>query len=262
MTQSSWIDFCNSTPVKLTPSSITVGVFDGLHIGHRRLIAETTSMTGVRATVFTFLSSPRSVVGSGDFPGYLTSYRQKMERLEVLGINDVVVIDFSSIMGKLSGAEFFQIIMDRLELRRIVLGSNHRLGRNREMGAREITRLMEPMGVEVVSVDRVGVDGDSVSSTRIRSAVQVADFTLVQKLLGVPFSLDFRDLPAKRDGDLLSIPVEAITQVLPPPGTYRVGRVLNSPDGTTQLWITLQEVTWIQPEETPVGILNFHNKLA
>lgn len=202
----------NSSPTRLIDAlqvrpgrrAVAVGTFDGVHLGHARVIAGC-------ETVLTFDPHPRSVVRPGDGPRLLTDAAGKRRRLAALGVREVVVIPFDREWASMDTATFVdEVLVGRLGAVRVAVGADFRFGA-RGMG--DAQTLREDRRFTTTVAGMVTVGGDIVSSSRIRALVAAGDVERAARLLGRPHAL-----PARALGDdrLLLDPALAI----PRPGRY------------------------------------------
>jgi len=212
-----------------SPVSLTIGVFDGLHAGHRRLIeavrqdADRFRKERAVPLVITFRQNPDSVFPGRAFDGDLQTFRLKLEGLDSLGIATVLAIDFSPELGKLSGKAFTAILRSNLDVRGVVIGYDFHLGNGRDTDEAALRVLWGGTEVRVSAVEPVLHEGGTVSSSRIRSAVREGRFRDAEAMLMGGYVLDLRGLaPESWNGGGCLIPLARCRQVLPPAGTYDV----------------------------------------
>jgi len=234
MTVLGWNDLVERRPPLDRPVRLSVGVFDGLHIGHRRLLAEITGgPADLLALVITFSRSPTMLHSPDAFPGSILSFEQKMERIGSLGVGAAVVIDFSEEMSNLSGEAFVRLLRENLTIQKIVVGQNFRFGKKRISGTDDLKGMLSDTGIEVLVTEPVLHRGSMVSSSRIRSAIRGGDLGDVSEMLSCRHSLDLRGVSGRTSaGPILRINRSEIVQVLPPDGEYTVSS--EGPDGGVQ----------------------------
>ncbi len=205
------------------PVALTIGVFDGLHTGHRRLIeAVVRHAGGLVPAVCTFRQNPAGVLSANASPASILSVGQKLERLSALGVGLVVLIDFSVEFSKLTGKSFLQTLRSRLELRKVAVGYNFHMGRGRDTGPGQLRAMLDGTGVELEVVPAATYRGEPVSSSRIRAAVRDGRFQEARDMLEAPFCLDLRGVQVTRWGGAAAVARERVAQVLPLPGEYAV----------------------------------------
>ena len=169
--------------------AVTVGSYDGVHLGHRalieRLIAEARA-TGGESIVMTFEPHPRITLGRGGGLRLLTTLDEKIALLEQLGVDNVIVIPFDRTFSALSGTEFIdRYILGQLGAQTLVAGYNHRFGHDRI----DCDRLASTGKLKVVKVGQCDVDGRHVSSTAIRRLLENGNIAEAERLLGHPLKL-------------------------------------------------------------------------
>jgi riboflavin kinase / FMN adenylyltransferase len=214
---------------------LTIGAFDGLHLGHRRLIAGITGTCGPEdgkplAVVVTFRRPPGHVLGRPEVSGLILSLPQKLRRLAALGVGAVVLIDFSREISTLPGRDFIGLLRGRLTIERIVVGPNFRFGMNRDADVRDLEAMFEGSSTTVQAIEPVRFGGEVVSSSRIRRLVREGGLAAAAAMLAAPYEVDLAGLTAAREGPaVLRLSRAEVPQVLPAAGTWAVtGR---SPQG-------------------------------
>ncbi len=219
-----WTDLLEGRQTIQEPVRLTIGVFDGLHLGHRELMrAITSGPPPGSALVVTFPRNPVQILAPSRFPGLILSYRQKLSRLSELGVDAVVAIDFSDEMSNLSGRVFIGLLRDSLNIEKIVIGDNFRFGKSREAGSGDLKEMLFDTGIEVQVSPPVLRDNAIVSSSRIRKTIQEADFAEAREMLLADYSLDLRGITGRPEGaGAARYSRSDIEQVLPRPGRYDV----------------------------------------
>jgi riboflavin kinase/FMN adenylyltransferase len=194
--------FNNLLEVKKDKNTIlTLGTFDGIHLGHRKIISavvEKASIIGGRSFLITFDPHPRNVL-SGNNLKLLNSPDEKLEILESLNIDDILVINFTKEFSQLGSEEFFKTyIIDKIGIKEIVIGYDHHFGKGRGGDENTLKELGSKYGFDVTKVEAVSIDGLNVSSSKIRNALVAGDIKTANKLLGRNYS--FRGVVIKGDG--------------------------------------------------------------
>lgn len=200
---------------------LTIGVFDGVHRGHRDLIRRVADCPDAVASVVTFDRHPDETLRPEEFDGYLMTPRQKRAMLEDLGIRLVVGIDFSHEFSTMSGTDFLERLLRSFSVRRIVVGHDFTCGNQMELTADGMRDMLEPRGVEVQVVDPVVEDGSPLSSSRIRRLIRGGELENAERLLSAPYEIDacdaFRRIVLERRQTGM---VTSCGQLVPPQGVY------------------------------------------
>ncbi|WP_436795478.1 bifunctional riboflavin kinase/FAD synthetase [Actinospongicola halichondriae] len=175
-------------------TAVTIGAYDGLHLGHRAVIERVRSVAaerGLASAVVTFDRHPASVVRPESAPKLLCDLDQKLELLESTGIDIVVVVTFDELRASETAEEFVQeVLVDCLRARSIIVGEDFHFGKGRGGNVELLDRLGPGLGFDVLGMDLVGADGrpaatgDRVSSTAIRRAIAEGDLASASAMLG------------------------------------------------------------------------------
>ena len=217
----------------------TIGFFDGVHQGHqyllRRLVDEA-RQAGLQSCVITFDRHPRQVLQADYCPRLLTTFEERIELLSKTGIDRCVILPFSSEMAALSAKDFMKdILQERIGVKRLYIGYDHRFGHNRSEGFEDYVRYGEEMGMEVLQNDAFVLppstdeeaEQQSVSSSSIRKALQQGNVDQASKLLGYPYFLTGKVVDGEHEGRKMGFPTANIDvtckdKLLPAPGAYVV----------------------------------------
>ncbi len=208
---------------------ITVGSFDGVHMGHQAVLGQlkdNAKTLAIPAVVMTFEPQPREYFQGDAAPARLSRFREKYQQLAMLGIEHLVCLRFSERLASIRAEEFVQqLFVEALNIRRIIIGDDFRFGKDRDGDIHTLRAMGEKAGFDVVPVDSFAIDGERVSSSAIRHALKRSDFELAQKLLGRGYSISGRVGHGDRRGRQLGFPtanVELKRQTTPLLGVYAV----------------------------------------
>lgn len=171
----------------------TIGNFDGLHLGHQAILGRLLDSAGVHglpATVVTFEPHPQEFFHPGDRPSRLTSFREKLEVLSTLPIDRVLCLPFNRALAEMEAEEFIgRVLVGALGVRSLVVGDDFRFGRRREGDFALLKAAGERHGFDPHIMPALEIDGQRVSSTRIRAALRSGDLVAAERLLGRPYRL-------------------------------------------------------------------------
>jgi riboflavin kinase/FMN adenylyltransferase len=175
------------------PCALTIGNFDGVHLGHR-LILETAvrraRAAGWNAGVLTFDPHPTRVVSPDRTPELMTTIEQRLELFAAIGLDEALVMPFTSEVARLSPEEFARdVLVEKLRARAVVVGSNFRFGHRHAGDIAALEQLGRRYGFECEAVPPVVLDGVVVSSSRARAALREGRLRQARRLLGAPFRM-------------------------------------------------------------------------
>ncbi|MBI3954381.1 MAG: FAD synthetase family protein, partial [Chloroflexi bacterium] len=174
------------------PTVVTIGVFDGVHLGHQHLIArikELAAARGLLSAVVTFRQHPQTVLRPGSQVLYLTGLEERIGLLRQAGADVVAVLTFTRELSQLTARQFVGLLQDTLQMQSLVVGPDFALGRGREGNPRVLAELGMALGFAVEVAQPLVRHGVVVSSTSIRQAVGQGDVAQARSLLGRPFAL-------------------------------------------------------------------------
>jgi len=213
----------NTIPV--TPRMIALGVFDGVHIGHRAVLARALSNHDFAPAVFTFRGVKDVKMG-----GALQTDTQRRRELEILGFQDVFEADFDEIRD-LSPEAFVGLLKEKLNAKALVCGYNFHFGKDGAGDTALLTALCEQAGIELHILPAVTADGDAVSSTRIKQALTAGDIPTVTRLLSRPFTISTKVVNGQKRGRTFGAPTinQPLTEGITMPrfGVYATVAIVN-----------------------------------
>jgi len=208
--------------------AVTIGNFDGVHLGHRQVIAETCGHARDRggiALAVTFEPHPRKVLYPEEEPRRLCRLHERLELLADAGIDAVLLLRFSRKLAAMPPEAFVERLHRTLRFRHLHIGYDFAFGKDRKGDALLLRRLAEKLGFSLTQASPFVLEGAVVSSSRIRSAIEAADFALAERLLGRPFTISGHVGRGDQRGRLLGFPTANLDLsglAHPPPGVYAV----------------------------------------
>ena len=211
----------------LRPTVLTLGVFDGLHLGHQlimRTVVERAHEVGAVPTVITFDPHPRAVLHPESAPPLLQTFDQKIEALGVLGIEQTIVVRFTKKFAELDAEGFLRdVVHERLQAREVYLGRGFAFGRDRAGNIGLLTSVSETLGFCAAEVPEVQLRGHRISSSRIRELLKQGRVNLVRGMLGRPYGVEGRVVRGQERGRTLGFPTANLApqnRVIPQSGVY------------------------------------------
>ena len=224
-----------NVPRQPTGRAVAIGVFDGVHWGHRaifqQLLTEAEHL-GLEPLAMTFEKHPTELLAPSRAPHYINTVSQRVELILASGVKTVVVADFSSALANMVRREFISdVLRSRLQARRVVVGANFRFGNGREGDIRYLSETGPSYGMRTVVVPAVIVNDGPVSSTRIRALIEKGDVEAASKLLGRRFALRGEVVAGRQIGRTIGFPTANIRteprQLIPARGVYAVEMTLD-----------------------------------
>ena len=192
----------------------TIGNFDGVHLGHQAVIgqlAEKADAVGLPAAVITFEPQPREYFLPQFAPPRLTRFREKIEALRRYAVRRVLCLAFNRKLAEMSAEEFIRrILVDGLGVKYLVVGDDFRFGRDREGTFKHLQAAGEQYGFQVVNMHTFSVEGERVSSTRVRLALEQGQLDEAVRLLGRDFRMSGRVAHGEKLGRKLGFPTANI----------------------------------------------------
>jgi len=217
---------------KLENAVVTSGTFDGVHLGHQKILKrlnEVAELTNGESVVITFYPHPRSVISpDNQIVKLLSTLDEKIELLEKSGVNHLLIIPFTREFSELSSEEFIQkILIETIGTKTLVIGYDHRFGKNREGGFDYLKLNKEKYGFGIEEISRQDIENVVVSSSKIRKALQEGDVPSADHFLGRNYSLSGVIVKGKQLGRTIGFPtaniqVREIAKLIPLDGVYAV----------------------------------------
>ena len=205
----------------------TVGTFDGLHVGHRAVVGTVQSEAGAEGTsvVVTFDPHPRSVISPDSAPRLLTTLDERADVFARMGVDALAVVEFTQDLRALSPEQFVdKYLLGFLKVDMLVVGYDHGFGRDRAGDIETIRALGEARGFSVSSVEPTLIDGDPVSSTRVRRHIELGEMEAAGRLLGAGYPVSGEVVRGDERGRAIGFPTANLevgeTKLLPPNGVY------------------------------------------
>ncbi len=215
---------------------LTIGTFDGVHLGHQKIIerlkSEAKKING-ETVLFTFFPHPRMVINPTNHGlKLIQTEAEKIENLERLGLDHLIIFPFTKAFSNLSADEFVkEYLIEKLHVKTIVVGYDHQFGKNREGTLKHLQKLSEILPFEVIEIPAHEVDEINVSSTKIRKAIEIGDVQTANNYLNEPFEISGKVVLGNQIGRTIGFPtanieVDDALKIIPAIGVYAVEIVL------------------------------------
>ena len=194
-----------SSTTDLAQTAVTIGNFDGVHVGHQAMIQQLKAVAAaqqLKTVVMLFEPQPLEFFKGYDAPPRISSLREKVEYLTELGIDYIAVAKFDNHFRSLNAEAFAHLLKNSLNATHLVLGDDFHFGKNRQGNS----DFLRNFGFQVTNLSTVNLSGERVSSTRIRQTLQAGDLALAAQLLGRPYSITGRVQYGDQIGRTLDFP--------------------------------------------------------
>ena len=210
---------------------VTIGTFDGVHLGHAAILKKLTQNTQnetFESTVLTFFPHPRMVLQGKSDLKLLNTINEKIELLEKIGIDNLIIHPFDEKFAELDAEAFVStILVDQLRVQKIIIGYDHRFGKNRTANIDDLISFGTQYGFEVEQISAQEIDAISISSTKIRTALEEGDIQLANEYLGYSYFLSGTVVKGKQLGRTIGFPTANISleedyKLVPQNGVYVV----------------------------------------
>lgn len=226
----------------LRPTVLTLGVFDGLHLGHERImqtVVERAKVVNAVSTAITFDPHPRAVLHPATSPPMLQTLDQRLANFEVLGIEQAIVIAFDKQFAAKPAEDFLrEIVHDRLHAKEVYLGKGFAFGKGRGGDIELLRKLSSELGFFADEVPEVRLRGHRISSSRIRDGLACGHVNLARRMLGRPYGVEGVIIRGNRRGHTIGFPTANLkphNRVIPKYGVYATATLV---EGTWRRSIT------------------------
>jgi len=215
---------------------VTLGTFDGVHIGHQKIIEkliQNAKEYNCESLILTFFPHPRMVLQEGSDIKLLNTIDERSVLLDKLGLDNLIIHPFDLEFSRLSAEEFVKkILVDTFNIQKIIIGYDHRFGNNRTANIDDLIRYGEKFGFEVEQISAQEINEVSISSTKIRNAILDGNMALANEYLGYNYSLSGIVSKGKQLGRTIGFPTANIKiaeeyKLIPVNGVYIVKSILN-----------------------------------
>lgn len=215
---------------------ITIGTFDGVHVGHQKIIEKLlfcAKTLDCESLILTFFPHPRMVLQDESGMLLLNTIKERTALLEKTGLDNLIIHPFDKAFSRLTAEEFVkEVLVEKLNIRKIVIGHDHRFGRNRTANIDDLIEFGEKYDFEVEQISAQEIQEVSVSSTKIRMALEEGNVNLANQYLGYPYFLTGTVRKGKQLGRTIGFPtanlkIEENYKLIPRKGVYVVQSILD-----------------------------------
>ena len=211
------------------PSILTLGTFDGIHKGHRTIISKLTSESkkhDLKSIILTFFPHPRNIVSSKKIKS-ISTIDEKIQIFSELDLDELIIQNFNKSFSEMGAEEFIKLLVNNLNLKKIIVGYNHRFGKNRSADINILRDFSIKYDFEVVEIKAFEVEKIKISSTKIRSAINDGNIDVCNNYLGYNFNINGIVVKGKSIGKSIGFPTANINiteeyKIIPKNGVYLV----------------------------------------
>ncbi len=257
-----WKDVSGLAAFQTVPCALTVGVFDGVHIGHRAILDGLVRPgSDLLPVIITFSRLPHNVLDPAAGRKMLLTMERKLGLLGALGVAVAVMIDFSVEFSKMTATSFFETLAAAFQIRKVVEGENFHFGRAREAGRQALAGFCDRIGASLETAGTVFFKGLPVSSTRIRHAVQAGLIEDVRAMLTGAYPVDLPADAAFQDATGITIvEKKRLDQAVPEQGVYRCRMESGTGPGEVEVAINKERI-FIRTRLPSIKTLYFEEKI-
>lgn len=218
------------------PTVVTIGTFDGVHIGHQKIIKHlinTGKKEGLKSVILTFFPHPRMVLQKDSNIKLINTIDERSQILKDLGLDYLLIKKFTKDFSRLSAEDFVKdLLVDKLHARKVIIGYDHRFGRNRNADINDLKTFGNLYGFDVEEISVQDIDDVAVSSTKIRNALSEGNIVKANSFLGYHFMLTGIVVKGKALGRQIDYPtanilIEENYKLIPKQGAYIVSSVID-----------------------------------
>ncbi len=245
---------------------LTLGTFDGVHIGHKKILERITQNTEngkYESLVLTFFPHPRMVLQEKSEIKLLNTITEKSKLLEATGIENLVIHPFNESFSRLTAEEFVHsILVDQFHIQKIIIGHDHRFGRNRTANIDDLIAFGHEYGFEVEQISAQEIQDVSVSSTKIRKALNEGNMSLANDYLGYNYFLSGEVVQGKQLGRTIGFPTANIEindeyKLIPKAGVYVVKALIDQKEVSGMMNIGFNPTVNGQKQTIEVNLFDF-----
>ncbi|MFC2126935.1 bifunctional riboflavin kinase/FAD synthetase [Bacteroidota bacterium] len=218
-------------------SVVTIGTFDGVHVGHQKIIEQlvnTAKKTKAKSVLLTFFPHPRMVLQKDNSIKLINTINERIELLKNTGLDYLIIHPFDKEFSRLTAFDFVRtVLVNHINTSELIIGYDHRFGKNREGNFEQLQEFGHMYDFKVNEIPAQDINNISVSSTKIRKALEEANIKQANKYLGQPFSLTGKVVSGKRLGNTIGYPTANIEikenyKLIPKKGAYLVRTSINN----------------------------------
>jgi riboflavin kinase/FMN adenylyltransferase len=221
---------------KTNPSVITIGTFDGLHLGHKAILNQlvnTAKKDNLSSILLTFFPHPRMILQKDSSLKLINTINERSAIIKQTGVSNLIIHPFTKEFSRLTALEFVRdILVNQLHIKKIIIGYDHRFGRNRTATIKDLIEFGKIYDFEVVEITAQQLQNVAISSTKIRKALEEGDVQTANQYLGYPFILSGKIVKGRGIGKTFAFPTANLKikedyKLIPKNGVYLVTSIIS-----------------------------------
>ena len=218
------------------PSVATIGTFDGVHLGHKKILKSLISNsneTDLNSVLITFDPHPKKVINPNSKIELINTTEEKIDILKNLGLDYLIIHEFSKSFSNIDAEEFVKILIEKLKIRKLIVGYDHRFGKNRNADINDLKKFGKKYSFEVIEISPFDIDEINISSTKIRNSIYEGKIEICKKYMGFNFKLFGKVVKGMSRGNKIGFPTANIVvidkdKIIPKNGVYLVSSKIDN----------------------------------
>ena len=218
------------------PTVATIGTFDGVHLGHKKILKSLISNsneTDLNSVLITFDPHPKKVINPNSKIELINTTEEKIDILKNLGLDYLIIHEFSKSFSNIDAEEFVKILIEKLKIRKLIVGYDHRFGKNRNADINDLKKFGNKYSFEVVEISAFDIDEINISSTKIRNSIYEGKIEICKKYMGFNFKLFGKVVKGMSRGNKIGFPTANIVvidkdKIIPKNGVYLVSSKIDN----------------------------------
>ena len=251
------------------PSILTLGTFDGVHQGHKKIIKQLINESrknNLRSFILTFFPHPRNVLKSNSEVKSISTLEEKTEIFSKLGVQELIIQDFDKSFSSMTAGEFIELLVNNLNLKKIIVGFNHKFGKNRSADINVLKSYSFKYNFEVIEIKAFEIKDLEISSTRIRNAIDGGNIERCNSFLGYNFNILGKVIKGKSIGKSIGFPTANLDiivnyKILPKNGVYLVKSTVEKKELYGMMNIGFNPTFGMNKKTIEVHFFNYNNDL-
>ena len=251
------------------PSILTLGTFDGVHQGHKKIIKQLINESrknNLRSFILTFFPHPRNVLKSNSEVKSISTLEEKTEIFSKLGVQELIIQDFDKSFSSMTAGEFIELLVNNLNLKKIIVGFNHKFGKNRSADINVLKSYSFKYNFEVIEIKAFEIKDLEISSTRIRNSIDNGNIERCNSFLGYNFNVLGKVIKGKSIGKSIGFPTANLDiivnyKILPKNGVYLVKSTVEKKELYGMMNIGFNPTFGMNKKTIEVHFFNYNNDL-